>query len=180
MVQVLVERIDEDPVQDPLLAWHRAIAPRTVASMAWEPPNRLKDNRLAPGAARVTWREGTDTFIACRRPGTVHGISDAVVIGLVTPRVRDWRPGWQPVETVPRMKIVQYKKGGAISLPESAAIAVIPDRELLATFWGEAVWWELDHAANWLETLSRDRATTQRLDPIEFPQLITALVEVLA
>ena len=179
MVQVVVERIDEDPVQDPLLAWHQAVAPRTVASMAWEPPSRLKDSRLAPGAARVTWRKGLDTFIACRRPGAVHGISDAVVIGLVTPRVRDWRPGWQPVETTERVKIAQYKKGGAITVPNSAAIAVVADHGLIATFWEEAIWWDLDRAADWLEALSHDRATTQRLDPIEFPQLITALTEAL-
>lgn len=177
MVQGLVERIDEDPAQDPLLAWHRAVAPRTVASMAWEPSRRLKDNRLVPGAARVVWRKDADTFVACRRPGTVQGISDAVVVGLFTSRVRDWRPGWQPVETTAEVRVNMGNQ--TTRLPGSAAVAVVPGHALLATFWEEAIWWDLDRAADWLEALSHDRATTQRLDPIEFPDLVTALVEVL-
>lgn len=178
MVQGLVERIDEDPVQDPLLAWHKAVAPRTVVSMAWAPPSRLKDARLAPGAACVVWDTDDGRFIATRRPGTVHGIADAVVVGLVTSRVRDWRPGWQPVETPERIPV---RVGGReTSLPGSAAVGVVPDRALIVAFWEEAIWWDLDKAAHWLAALSRDRAATQRLDPLEFPELLNALVEAIA
>lgn len=175
MVQGLVERIDEDPVQDPLLAWHKAVAPRTVASMTWEPPSRLKDDRLAPGAARVIWHKDRDTFIAARRPLPVHGIADAVVIGLATSRVYSWRAGWQPVEDAVK---VHVRAGNYnTKLPGSAAIAVVPRHGLLITFWEEAIWWDLNRAADWLEALSHDQAQTQRLDPIEFPALIDALVE---
>lgn len=173
MVQVVVERIDEDPVQDPLLAWHRAVAPRTVVRLTWEPPSRLKDDRKAPAIARVVWFRGDDAFIAARRMVPIHGVDGSVVVGLVTSRVKDWKPGWQPVETA---KTVIRVRG--IALPNSAAVAVVPNQRLITAFYEETIWYDLDRAADWLEGLSRDREMTQRLDPIEFPQLVDALTDV--
>lgn len=178
MVQGLVERIDEDPVQDPLLAWHHAVRSRRVVSMVWEPASRLKDGRHAPGAARVMWSKGSDlTFIAARRREPINGISDAVVVGLITPHVRNWREGWQPVETAERVPV---RIGGhALKLPGSAAVGVVPGKQLLVAFWEEPVWWRLDDAGDWLEGLSVD-PNTQRLDPLAYPTLIDALVEALS
>lgn len=179
MVQVVVERIDGDPVQDPLLAWHRAVAPHAVVQLAWEPPSHLKGHRKAPANARVVWFRGDDAFIATRRLEPIHGIDGPVVVGLVTPRVRDWKPGWQPVETVEKVRIPRYKSNASgPTLPSSAAVAIVPGKGLIATLYEESIWYDLDRAADWLKALSRDRETTQRLDPIAFPALVTAITDV--
>jgi len=173
MVQGRVERIDGDPVQDPLLAWHRAIAPRTVSELTWEPATQLKDGRRVPAGARVTWFHGDDAFIAIRRVEAIASITSAIVVGLVTPRVREWKAGWQPIEPENDVAVID-----PASSAHGAAVAVVPEKWLLAAFFKETIWYDLGRVTDWLASLSNDRARTQRLDPIAFPFLTDALTHV--
>lgn len=174
MVPSSVTQIDEDPVQDPTLAWHHAVATKTVASLRWGKGVRADFNmRVCPEEATVMWQVGSTRFIARQPQGMVCGISEAIVVGMTAPWIRDRRRGWQPFDIGGQARPPSLVHTARSDSDPTAALAVVPSYAFIGTFYSRVVWWSLDAIEASLLALEH---VDWYLDPIEYDAMLDALV----